>query len=121
MAMEQQNRQMEMQFNASTKAADREQKEKDSQRNFAISLDGSVADQVTKSAKEQGNSLGQLGQALAKAAETNAKALEKVSNSMAAAGDAMAQSAQAITKAATAKKRLIRDPKTGRAMGVESE
>jgi hypothetical protein len=121
MAMEQQNRQMEMQFNASTKAADREQKEKDSQRNFAISLDGSVADQVTKSAKEQGNSLGQLGQALVQAAETNAKALEKVSNSMAAAGDAMAQSAQAITKAATAKKRLIRDPKTGRAMGVESE
>jgi hypothetical protein len=121
MAMEQQNKQMEMQFNASTKAADREQKEKDSQRSFAVSLDGSVADQVTKSAKEQGNSLGQLGQALVQAAETNAKALEKVSTSMAAAGDAMAQSAQAITKAATAKKKLIRDPKTGRAMGVESE
>jgi hypothetical protein len=119
MEMEQRNKQQEMQFNAQTKAQDREQKEKDSQRNFAISLDGSVADEVTKRAKVQGDSMSQLGQALVKAAEKNAQSLEKASQSIAEAGNAMAQSAQTMAKAVTAKKRLVRDPQTGRAIGSE--
>jgi hypothetical protein len=115
MAMEQQNKQMEMQFNAQTKAADREQKDSDSQRKMAISLDGSLKDQITAENKNNSNNITQLGKTLVTATEKSAQALEKASS-------AMAQAADTMVKAVSAKKtkRLVRDA-NGRASHVVEE
>jgi hypothetical protein len=119
MEMEQRNKQQEMQFNFQSKnaemqqkSADREQKDSDSQRKMAVSLDGSLKDQITAENKTNSDNITNLGKTLVKAAETSAKSLEK-------AADAMASAAQGMTKAMTAKKRLVRDA-NGRAVGSET-
>jgi hypothetical protein len=115
MQLEPQRMAMEQQ----TKSEDRAFKERESNKKMAIQLDGSVADQVNASAKQQGDQLTALGSALVKASQQTAESLEKASDTLAKAGDAMAQSAQVMAKAVTAKKRIVRDA-NGRAVGAES-
>jgi hypothetical protein len=113
MQMEHDNRQQEMQFNAQTKDADRAEKARQSDQKTVVSLDGSLSDRMNENAKQNTEQVGSLGKALVDVAKQNAVAMEK-------AADTFAQSAQMMSKAMTAKKRLVRDPKTGRATGSET-
>jgi hypothetical protein len=110
MQMEQKNKEREMEFNAQSTAQEHGIRERDSERKFAI--DGAVASQANKASQETTSQNENVGKALVQAAEKTAKSLEKASQSM-------AEVAQSVVKAATAKRTLVRDPKTGRATGSE--
>jgi hypothetical protein len=117
MAMEQQNKEREMNFNAQSKSAELQMKDRDGERAAQTERAGMAAQSNT-------DGMAQVGKALVEAASKSAQSLDKASDALAKASEQMVVAASKVADNVTAQamkapRRLIRDPKTGRATGSE--
>jgi hypothetical protein len=101
------------------KERDREQKANESQQSMEQKANEahhrSVTEQVQARAQAGTDQMGTLGKALVEAANKSAETLDKASEALLKASENMSGVANAIK----APRRLVRDPKTGRATGSE--
>jgi hypothetical protein len=117
MAMEQQNKEREMNFNAQSKSAELQMKDRDGER-------AAQTERAGMAAQSNSDGMAQVGKALVEAASKSAQSLDKASDALAKASEQMVVAASKVADNVTAQamkapRRLIRDPKTGRATGSE--
>jgi hypothetical protein len=110
MAMEQQNKEREMNFNAQSKSMEMNQKAK--------------SEQVGMEQKANSDGMAAVGQALVQAAAKSSQSLDKAAEALSKASEQMVVAASKVADNVTAQamkapRRLVRDPKTGRAIGSE--
>jgi hypothetical protein len=117
MAMEQQNKEREMNFNAQSKQAELQMKDRDGER-------AAQTERVSMATQSQSDGMANIGKALVDAAAKSSQSLDKAADALAKASEQMVVAASKVADNVTAQamrapRRLIRDPKTGRATGSE--